>query len=281
MGKLKIDYVKITWQYNKDSKIEVEQYSLAVYSVLEITFLNPYITSEGQNDAGWKKEFKKLRRRIGKYDLKQSVISMDKGMEKVMGKEDMAYSSRKKELFDHRYEICKLLKTGREDERSGILIVLEQEMLSFHELKLLMLTVKDVFEDITIFSGEIEAFDRLCTYLREEWGVCVMMTEDAGKLRNVYDATLFLITDWRPEYSQMCSGNIYLLSKEEMSGEFLQTNSSGVRMFSGMKYVCEKKVIPYQMAVDLLYQKEEGVVKCKPVAVGFCEPKGGLSFYKR
>lgn len=281
MGKIKIDYVRMTWQYSKDRKIEVIQYPLAVYSVLEITFFNSYISAEELNDAGWKKELRKLRRRIGKYDLKQSVISMDKGMEKVMEKEGMAYSSRKKELFDHRYEICKMLKAGRDAGRSGILIVLEKGMLSFHELKLLLLTVKDVFEDITIFSREIEEFNRVYAYLREEWGVCVVMTEEAGNLRNVYDATLFLISDWRTEYSQMCSGNIYLLSKEEMSGEFLQANSSCVRLFSGMKYVCEKKDIPYQMAVDLLYQKEEGMVKCKPVAVGLCEPKGCPSFCKR
>ncbi len=269
LEKIEVDYVRMLWKHSDVKRIEITQYSLAVYLILEITFYNPYIDNDGKNDTGWEKELKKLKRRIRKYDLKESAFYMDKDMEDVLGKVGMAYASRKKELFDYRHKICNWLKPERGTGRNRMLLVLGEEMLSFLELKMLLLTIKDVFEDITIFSRETKAVNNVCTYLQDEWGVWITKTDKIRDLRDTYDATFLLVPFWKEDYGKMCFEKVYLLSREEREpAEYVSGLWKGVNFFSGMEYICDREPIPHQMAVDIRYQKEENCIKSKPVSVG-------------
>ena len=275
LGKIEVDYLNICWQYCEQNEVEIVPYILADYSVLKITFYNAYKTVDEKNSSFWNKELRKVKKRIRKYDLNQCAIHMDKDMERIMGKEGTAYYSRKQEFLYHRYEISKMLREGRNPGRNRVLIILDNNMLNFHELEMVLLTIKDTFEDITVFTTEkSDIINRVCEFLQDEWGVYITKVEMIRDLENVYDATVALVACWKEEYIKLCYGRVYLLSKEEEPlSDFSLENRSEVSIFSGMDYVCHGKPVPNQMAVDLIYQKKENNKKTVPSSVAICELK--------
>lgn len=273
MKKISVDYTKIYHMESQVNKIVVTPHVLEDYTVLEIVLCSRYKPEEEIGDKYLRKVVKLLKKNIRKYDMKNSVFYMDKDIEMLFGKENMGFLARKEELFSNRYEICKALRDYKEQERKSVLMVLDEDILNVRELELLLLTIKDFFEDITIYcETEKNDINRVRRFLYEGWGVCVNRVLELRETKT-YDAAFFSISDWKKEYGKCGVKKAYLLSKKEnLSTELYKGNHGVTRIFSGMEYIYKNKTIPYQMAVDCLYQKGENH-KIKPTSVAICEMK--------
>lgn len=254
-----IEYIKLHWIFSDRNKMIVEEHKLKNYLVLEIILCNPYGRDIEGCKSKWAKEIRKLKRRLRRYRIGACAVHMDTVMEQVFDKQGMAYRGRKCELLANRYQICGLLKGKDNPDRKKIVVYAGQGLLSFMELEQLFLAVKDYFEDITVcLKNQDETVLRLCDLLKGEWGVVVECLRPEEAERKTYDGAIAIIKQWSDSILQEIKcDNLFVLCEEELSTDKIFDVTDKRKFYAGFCYGYRGESMPYQMAVDYLYQKPE------------------------
>lgn len=279
LKKQEVDYIKLCWVSHERAQIKIVGHPLKDCFVLEVYFMNRYHTPDSDYEKDWEQEIKKLKRKVKKYCLDRAVIGMDPVVESVMGKEGAAFDSRKQELLRNRYEVFQLLKTNKIQTRREILIVLEQNRFSLKELELLLLTAKDIYEDIIVFTENKKVMEsRAFDFLQNEWGVVVSRISDRSMLKQHYGSVLFVVDEWNSITKLPAFDNGYVLSVEALNDDIRKKllsdsveNKGFNHLYSGYHYIYQDEEIPYQMAVDLYGRHQNEKNKLSSVAI--CELK--------
>lgn len=214
------DYIYFTKKPGRRSKIDLEEKEIAGIRVLELNYFE-----RNKKELSQEKLFKKIQRKLKKYDLQHCVIGATEEMAELLEMEDLLFQARKLELLRHRDEIFKNLKVeGGEGKRSTVLLKLNSSKWNAQDILTVLVTAKDYYEDIVVMMKEeyLDA-EQLQNVMYEDWGVMLYFVEEEMEA----DFELTLSEKWEAQ-----SGIIYL---------DLAYEKEGVRL-------------PYQMAVNIAAQ---------------------------
>ncbi|MGN0437009.1 MAG: hypothetical protein ACI4F4_00680 [Lachnospiraceae bacterium] len=288
MGRKKIDYISFRWEKSRAVRIILNENQLFGVTVLHIIFKNSYDCDKKR----WQRELKKVKRKIRKYDYTNARIHMDEKMEAVFEKTGLAYISRKNELLENAREILTTLRGESNGTRREVLFVLGKDLLTLVELKQLLLIAKDLYEDITVYvEDNITLYDNVFSYMENEWGVVVNRVVSQDKLKPRYESGICIAHDFDTLKTLACViANCYALfgksvlyeknnrginEKNRLQNKHMYNRQQYKHLYMGYEYYMGHQLLPYEMAVDLLYQYENNYQnnKFQPTFVAICEVK--------
>lgn len=288
MGRKKIDYIRFRWEKSKTTGILISEQQLYGITVLHIIFKNSYDCDK----KSWQRELKKVKRKIKKYDYTNARIHMDEKMEAVFEKTGLAYISRKNELIENARDILTTLRGEATGKRSEVIFVLGKNLLTLSELKQLLLIAKDLYEDITVYvEDNLMMYGNVFSYMENEWGVVVNRVVSQDKLKPCYESGICIVHDFDALKTLVCViANCYALFHESVLYEnnnhdmnennrprnkYMYGRQQHQHLYMGYEYYMEHQLLPYEMAVDLLYQYENNYQnnKFQPTFVAIYEVK--------
>lgn len=222
------DYIYFTMKPGRRSEIALEEREIAGIKILEVNYFekNKKVKEEKeQNIDSREKVFKRIQRKLKKYDLQNCVIGATEEMAELLEMKDLLFQARKLEFLKHGDEIFKNLKVeGKEGKRSSVLLKLNSSKWNAQDVLTILVTAKDYYEDVVVMMEEeyLDA-EQLQNVMYEDWGVMLYFVEEEIEA----DFELTLSERWEAK-----SGTIYLN---------LAYERAGLRL-------------PYQMAVNIAAQ---------------------------
>lgn len=253
-----VDYLTLQWMETEKNGVSLKEHMLGDCLILDLIWCNSYGCDATTYKQQWEREIKKMKRKISGYRVCSSAIHMDEVMEQVVNKEGFAYLGRKQELLSNRYAICKELRGKMDSGRKKILIQLEDFMLNYLELEKLLLAVKDSFEDILIYTTKEGAMlKKMTQQLQKNWGVVVEQIFDEKGLPKDCDGGIACVQNYRQILSKTKIERMYILCKEEWDIGTKLSDVPAKKIYAGFCYRYKGMELPYQMAVDYLYQRPE------------------------
>lgn len=255
--KKKIDYIYFRKSVPKRRRVRFFEKQEAGISILE---------AEVMSDLK-EKMLKRMKKGFKRYQLDHVVVGADGEMSEQLGIQDGLFQARKKELIEHQELIFRHMKTDAGiNRRSSAMIVLESRKWKKKEILALLVTAKDYFEELSVFSEE-DYIDtgQLAESLYEEWGVVLHILKKGEEPEQKQDFILFLLEEWNKEIVvqyRFCNAYLVLEAECRRFGrdriERLDTEKEHCigkrRLYAGLVYEKEGKRLSYQMAVDIFYQ---------------------------
>lgn len=271
MKKRQVDYIRLFRIHSLNKKVELKFEDCLGIQVLDIIFYNAF----DKEDDEWEIQIKKCRKQLSKYDIHGAAYYVEESLKSLWSKGTQSFLARKRELLNERLVIIKTLSDVnlKKEERKRILLCLDSDKYSFKELEWILLEVKDLFEDIYLFvKTPISGVERLCNNLYEQWGLAVNRCEEADVNTLFFHGVFFFVKCWEPWCETIVYENAYMISEKEDDRE-IAGKGKGKHLYSGMEYQVDGKEIPYQMAVDLLYQDRENNRKIESTIIDIYEVK--------
>ncbi len=211
-----------------------------------------------------KRADKRLLRIVKKHCNRETIIT---GNEKAMGDFELPntlFDLRKQELLKNVGRIVKLLQSHiSKKKRKKLLVVLHSEKWNKCEMCDLLLEVKKYYEDIYIvYQGKKAEMESIADYFYRECGVELhLYYEQDGRSLEV-DTVLFLVKEWSTFYQQFGYRNGYVIAEQEQGirrrkmgyeGGGMKCLLSDRMLYAGLAYKCERKEIPYELALPIVY----------------------------
>lgn len=281
--KERVDYIYFACAGNGRRKVTFQREEVAGIFVLKINFQERKKRTEKKERKSIEKSdlpdkiYKKMRRIIGKYQTDGCVLGADDDMAEKLEMTEMRFQARKLETLQQREYIFKQLKVERKEGRSSMLLVLDSEMWDFKDVLSILLTAKDYYEEINVVSqsGTLTEVNRIAEYLYAEWGVVlhIQSQEMVEKIQD-YDFILFLLKRWdKGMIRKYGFANAYVVLEVERGirrEEMGTSTANGGCLYTGLLYEKQHMPIPYQMAVDVLYQNSTLYTKLAVSCVDIC-----------
>ena len=271
MKKKQVDYIRLSRIHSLNKKVELKFEDFYGIEVLDIIFFNAF----DKEDNEWEAQIKKCRKQLSKYDIDGAAYYVEESLKSLWSKGTQSFVARKRELLNERLIIIKTLSNValKTEERKRILLCLGSDKWSYKELEWILLVVKDLFEDIYLcVKSSVSGIERLCNNLYEQWGVAVNRCEEADINSLFFHGVFFFVKCWEPWCETIAYENAYMISEKDDDREIAR-KGNGNHLYSGMEYKVDGKEIPYQMAVDLIYQDRENNRKIESTIIDIYEVK--------
>lgn len=269
----RVDYVFFTSGEGERNRVVLSEKRIAGMQTLHITCRTKKRRRE-QKRWGIRKQQKKrmltgLRRVLRRYDLLNSVIGADRRMAHDLQLEELLFQARKLELLQNRERILRQVGNGGQTISKAyhhMLLVLDSEKWNWEELYAILLTAKDLYEEISLLCEKDSSGIRsLARELYEECGLVLHMR--TGREVGIRaDFVLFLLRDWHLEQWDMVEFyTAYTVVDVEAGSEIRRCRERltehGVkregrhRIYAGLVYEQKGKQLPYQFGANLAWQK--------------------------
>ncbi|MBR1865612.1 MAG: hypothetical protein IJ801_03805 [Lachnospiraceae bacterium] len=269
----RVDYVFFTSGEGTRDQIVLSEKRIADMQALHITCR---MKKRRKDQKRWilpkqqkKKMLTGLRHVLRHYDLSDSVIGADRRMAHDLQLEELLLQARKLELLQNRERILRQVGTGEQTVSKAhrhMLLVLDSEKWNRKELYTILLTAKDLYEEISLLcEKDSNSIRSLATELYEECGL-VLHIRTGGEEGIRADFVLFLLRDWQLEQWNMVEfGTAYTVVDVEAGPEIRRCRERlmehGIkregrhRIYAGLVYEQKGKQLPYQFGANLAWQK--------------------------
>lgn len=276
--KERVDYIYFTYEGKGRKKVTFQREEIAGIFVLKISIF------EWKRKKGEEKEsdfpdkiYKKIKRIIGKFQTEDCVLGADAYMAEKLNITELGFRARKQEMLQRKEYIFKELKVERKEGKNSILIAPDSESWDAKEILSLLLTAKDEYEELYVVSGEarLTELNRIAEFLYEEWGIVlhIQSQEMKSKIRE-YDFILFLLEKWDEQIIKKYEfKNAYVVMDEEEELVRYKEKSGKKQcgsLYAGLFYEKQHIPVPYQLAVDILYQNSALYDKLAVSCVDIC-----------
>lgn len=276
-----VDYLYLKWGKMRAGRICIKERNIAGLNTLEIC-ISPLKQIKGEISTWekgraqrWKKKMKRnLKRKLRSYDISSCAVNGDWNIRKAFCMGNTGFYARKNELLlQGRYIFEQVCAGWKKNVRRKLLIYLECEKWSVKEIHDLLWIAKNFYEDIILASENQAEYEDMLICLFEECGLVVTPINLKEAKTELYDSVLFLVKKWQSYYpDNIRYGRAYMVAEQEEMENWYRQKVQGSRVtdvpvcFGGLCYEYHNKKIPYQLAVDMHYQK-----------TAFCH-KNGISF---
>ena len=207
MKKQSIEYLFFTAEEDNRNKIELCEKEIAGIKTLQVIvhFKKDRKGKKATEIQKWysvhERTIKRIKNKLKGYNLEKSVVGADQCMSKLLQIEDDLFQARKQELLINREKIMQRQhseKRRKEQERSRMLLVIDSRKWSRMELRSVLFTAKDSYEEISVYCPKnFDAIMELNMELYEDWGVVlhIMKAEDLKVVKANF--ALLLIEEWK------------------------------------------------------------------------------------
>lgn len=272
----KLDYIYFCAGEGRRRRLE-----MVFREVSGIRTLRVCITEKRGSTKDRRKKFgiphwNRIRRRLRKCQTEACTVGADWKVAEWLQMREELFLARKQELMQNRNELFERMGGRAKEEavRKSFLLVIDSSGWSRQDLLLLLSAAKDYFADIYMVMGNgcVDG-EQIADSMYEEWGLVLhLLSEEAARTEAV-DCAFFLLESWNEAVREYNCRFGYVVSECEngmnrcRSSEGGAASGNGIRkkdgtlsrgcLYSGMVYKCRGEELPYQMAVNILYQNPE------------------------
>lgn len=275
MKKIEFVYLNFIGKFGKKNQINILNREIGGIAILEVIIEMKNEKNILKKEKNLKKLLYLLKRKGKKYKPTHNMIGMNNLCLEWMKVDDMNFKGRKDEFLRNEKLIFSFLKKDlsnkkkkEEDliiakkKRSSILFVIEGEGWNERELYEVFMVAKDCFEDLYIQGNE--KWKNIIEILYEDSGVEIqVLSKGEAKNRWMDVVVFFMVSPNQFRMRRYAFMKSYVIFEKEK--EFLQRKEDKEsinqlqekRIYSGLVYEKNEKVLPYQMAVNMIAQGEK------------------------
>ncbi len=221
------------------------------------------------------KRKRNMRKLLRRFCMKDVVIGADAKAAERMEIAGQMFAAKQAEFLHNQNYILERLSTQirqTQKERRSLLIVIENQHWAGRELMQCIVTSKDHFRDIVIWTiGEVRNVENIVADIYEEWGLAIeILSAEQVKCRH-FHMVFFFVNKWKASVVTCCNYDVAYLVEFAAQREKIQHIGENGRIYAGLRYQINGRRMRGDYVRNLAYQRPEVYQKKGVSIVAICE----------